>query len=69
MSFDNCCKCGHKFTKLGEDVPYADGGVMEVIHHGGQCRSCYTKDGHPLCENGHLNYITSKFCHECGIKL
>ena len=31
MSFTACVTCGHKFTKVGPDIPYADGGVLEVL--------------------------------------
>lgn len=70
MSFDNCCTCGYAFTKVGDDTPYADGDpIMTIVHGGGQCRSCYLKDGSKLeCECGSLMLKTMKFCHECGTK-
>ena len=67
MSLTHCCTCGREYTNKDGDYCHADGGVMEIIHGGGQCRDCYIKSGHPLCSNGHLNYSTSKFCHECGV--
>lgn len=69
MSFTHCNICRHEFSNKDNDVPHADGGFMEVNHGGGVCEECFIRAGHPLCENGHLNYDTSKFCHECGVKL
>lgn len=66
MSFDSCCTCGHVFTKEGNDIPHADGGTLEVVHGGGQCRACYLKAGHFLCPCGALGDNTWKYCPQCG---
>ena len=70
MSFDNCNTCNHKFTKVGNDIPYADGGFMAVNHGGGQCRSCYLKNGHWQCNcNDDIFMLENmKCCHQCGKK-
>ena len=69
MPFDYCASCSHKFTEEG-DFPYADGGVMEVNHGGGVCRSCYLSDGiHQECTSCKgLMLISWKFCVHCGVK-
>ena len=66
MSFTACVTCGHEFTKVGVDIPYADGGVLEVVHGGGQCRACYLADGHKECTCGMVLMRDWGFCPWCG---
>ena len=66
MSFTHCSSCQHEFTLKDKDVPYADGGSMEVNHGGGKCRKCYIKDGHRECPCGALPFDSWKYCPNCG---
>lgn len=68
MSFEVCATCGHRFSKEDGDIPYADGGIMEVIHGGGQCKKCYLESGHKECACGRLAFVSDVFCSSCGNK-
>lgn len=69
MGFDSCSDCGYVFSKVGNDIPYADGGFLEVNHGGGVCRKCYLLDRTKIeCVCGVIIYSSWIFCPHCGNK-
>ena len=66
MSLTHCATCGHKFK--ADETLWADGGLIEINHGGGRCRSCFlAADNRWECTDC-LTILgdNMKFCWQCG---